>query len=306
MASSPMSCPRCGYSTCIRSNLKKHLKRKTLCAPNVADISREATLEQFPGLMTDRRVSLGDKKIMCDNCGSMFTTETACYRHKRNYCTGVITDQMKKLLQSQNDMKILNEALLKKLDALSANEERPPTKTENIHHNTNSHNTQNIQVNVIQNPFGKEDLSHISLPFMHRCVLRTNKGLLDLLEKVHFDPQKPGNANVRIMNRKMPLAEVRDENGDWKFVRRDAVLNDMLDKGQELMQEHFEGHEDELRTSTSDTMFEYIQEWFSKVEDKDKTLMEDLLTDIYIIILNNSRKMGVVVSVPENSHGPLP
>lgn len=63
---------------------------------------------------------------------------------------------------------------------------------------------------------------------------------------MHFDPEVPENANVRITNRKLLLAEICQADR-WKFVRRDKLVNDMLEKGHTILQEHFDDHHAEIK-----------------------------------------------------------
>jgi mannose/cellobiose epimerase-like protein (N-acyl-D-glucosamine 2-epimerase family) len=146
----------------------------------------------------------------------------------------------------------------------------------------NNNITNNIQVNA----FNHEDLSHISKSFIERCVKRTNKGLVELVEQVHFSEKATQNNNIRITNKKLPLIQVH--NGDkWSF-RKEKILSEVFDKGHSIMQEHFDDNEDELKSNMSTTMFGYIKEWLEKMSDYEKKTMETVLTDIYLLIVNNS------------------
>jgi len=65
-------CPKCGVDQKYPSVLKRHLARKTPCAPIVA----------AGDLPEDCR----SKKYICKYCGRTFTTATAMYRHVRQRC----------------------------------------------------------------------------------------------------------------------------------------------------------------------------------------------------------------------------
>lgn len=53
---------------------------------------------------------------------------------------------------------------------------------------------------------------------------------------------------------------------------------------------HFDDYQEEIRVDTSETMWNYIVKWMEKMMDRDKTTIEDVLLDIYVLLLNNSRK----------------
>lgn len=64
------------------------------------------------------------------------------------------------------------------------------------------------------------------------------------------------------------------------------MLNQMLDKGQDILQEHLDDHAEEIRNECSESMFRFIVDFFDRVSEKDKRTLEELITDIYILILN--------------------
>lgn len=282
-----LTCPRCGYETILRSNMRKHLARRTLCKPVLQDIPMEIIQEQLRPVLYKRDAIKKDAKTYpCEACENLFTTRQALSRHRLKYCKGppepqpITQEQWNELLKRQSDLAKDNEDLRKKLEAMTTT---PVSQTTN--HTTNNTTNNNIQINL--NAFGKETTSHLTHAFLNRCVRRTNMGLIDLLEKLHFDDQVKSNANVRITNRKMPLAEYNDGQR-WRFQNRETLLSAMLDKGHEILQEHLDDHEDELKHHVSETMWNYIVKWFEKVTDRDTATVEKVLTDIFVLILNHS------------------
>lgn len=266
------TCERCHYSTPRKCMLRRHLGRKLPCRPVHSEEGVDALLEKISD----------DKPYKCAVCSKGFTTRQGRSQHKKA-CKGKPptqsvenenVDMMKLISELRDEMKLLRQ----QQEAV----ERPST-------------TNNIQVNQINNnqvinAFGKEDTSHLTHSFLNKCVRKTNKGLIDLLEEIHFGSEK-GNANVRILNKKMPLAETNDGSGHWLYERRDQVLNAMLDKGHGILQDHFDDNQDEIKGLVSDSMFNYIVEWFQRMEDKDKSSIEDVLLDIYILLLNKSKTL---------------
>lgn len=71
-------CPRCGYTSVIISNFKKHLQRLTICEPYIEDISLdEIRLKYFKvKIITD----------ICENCNKSFSSKSTFYAHKKE-CT---------------------------------------------------------------------------------------------------------------------------------------------------------------------------------------------------------------------------
>jgi hypothetical protein len=292
-------CPRCGFATRNIGDFKRHLQRKKPCEPLRANVDLAETILQY----FHDAVDLGASNVyVCPACRKTLRSKSGWYSHKQR-ChqrpalpPGAAHKQLDEQEQKEEEDRIAkleraNEELQKQLTQIlertAASTQQQPTST-TTHNNTNCTTTTHnqIQVNVI-NTFGKERLDHISDPFKKQCIYRTSKGLLELLEKMHFDPSVPENANVRITNRKLPLAEIRTSDR-WTFARRDQVLNDLLEKGHTIMQEHFDDHQDEIKSTASETMFAFIADWMEKIADRDKDTVSDLLTDIFVLLLNNS------------------
>jgi hypothetical protein len=153
---------------------------------------------------------------------------------------------------------------------------------------TNNNTTNNVQNNTITiNGFGKEDTSHITHQFMRSCVKRRDKGMVELVQKIHFDDDCPQNRNLKITNKKLPF--IQAHNGEkWQYCKKDKVLTDIVENSHMMMQEHFDDHEQEFKSNMSNTMYECINEWLEKIRDQDKKVLESVLTDIYLLILNSS------------------
>jgi mannose/cellobiose epimerase-like protein (N-acyl-D-glucosamine 2-epimerase family) len=112
--------------------------------------------------------------------------------------------------------------------------------------------------NITINAFGKESLDHISAQFLDQRVRRTDKGLVELIEKIHFDPGHQQNCNLKITNMRLPIMQIH--NGTtWKYDRKERILNELVDKGHGMMQEHFDDHEDSIKEQLSETMFDHIR-----------------------------------------------
>lgn len=290
------SCDRCGFVATTKSNLKQHLFRKTICIPRLNSIPREE-LQKSLFASTDEMHQR--KRFTCEYCAKGFTSSQAKYKHKRYTCK-------KKNLQSSLEADSVHEAVHEAVrDAVRNSDMDNMTyiknqiqmltdrlntmeETKNGIIQENCQNT--IQVNMI-NAFGREDTGHLTSQFLDRCVKKTNVGLIELLDKLHFGASDGCNANVRITNRKLPLAEVNDGQ-QWKFEKKDRVLNRMVDKGQDLLQEHLEEHQDRIKEQLSESMWEHIQTYFERMEVRDEATIQDILDDVYIMLLNKSRELS--------------
>jgi hypothetical protein len=270
-------CPRCGYHTSDLCNMRKHLfSRKHVCPPKKGDIDLETYKKEYTVPSSTAASSPPPEKPHgCMHCGKRFSYASGLSRHKLS-CHHAI--------DNANRLKFLEDKVRELADA--QNLVAPNVTIQNI---TNVQN--NIQATTIH-AFGQEDTSHLTHSFLNRCVRKTNRGLVDLLDRLHFGLES--NRNVRLLNKKLPLCETQDGDGNWQYARRDKVIDAMLEKGQGILQDHFEDNQEDIRGGVSDSMFEYILEFFQKMEDRDKSTIKDIIEDIYVLLLNKSKELATV------------
>lgn len=266
-------CRRCGYEAAYKHCLLRHLRRKNPCALSGEAI---ATDELVRDLLTDDR----ERHYKCEHCNKAFTNRVSKCKHKK-VCPYKTTCS-----QEENLLTLLS-SMQQEIRELRHHNDRV-TITNNITNNLNHQ-----KVHVCLNAFGKEDTSHLTTQFLDRCVRKTNVGLVELLDQLHFGSRDGSNANVRITNRKLPLAEVSD-GANWKFMKKDKVIHQMVDRGQDLLQEHLEENQDRIRQQLSESMWEHIQAFFERMEVRDEATIRDILDDVYIMLLNKTRELIAV------------
>lgn len=242
-------CDVCGYKTSNKQNMLKHMNRRTSCDVNAP------------------------KAYSCEKCNREFTHRQSMYRHYKTCTVPTGSSNVTTTTTNTNNN----------------NTTTNNTNSNNTTNNTTNTNSHNVNVTITYNSFGRETVAHLTPQFLSRCVMRRDKGLVDLLDKLHFDEQVPQNNNVRIPNMKQPVGQVRNETGEWTYMRKDKLLNQMYDRGSEILQEHFDDYQYQLRNATSQTMWEYIVKWMASVEDRDKNMIKDILVDIYVMLLNRAR-----------------
>jgi predicted Fe-Mo cluster-binding NifX family protein len=267
------SCTRCGYNCYRKADMVKHMQRRKPC-------SLIASPDATP-------------RFICEWCNRAFKSRQSKWYHKKNHCQGPY--QSSDVVCSSSEDATLRDEIqmlksrLQELEDIKKSE-ASSDKHVHHHHHTTTTTTQNIinsnvNTTVVVNAFGKESMAHITSQFLDQCVLRRDKGLIELLEKIHFDPEHAENKNVVATNLKAPI--VRVHNGaTWRYERKDRVLNELVDRGHGIMQEHFDDHEDRLKEDMSETMFKCICKWMDNMHSRDKNTVESVLTDIYVLLLN--------------------
>lgn len=274
-------CPRCGYETKSRYCIKQHIERKTPCRPVFLDLSVEQIYEQHPAFLA-KQWNDKKKRFECPDCLGKFTTQPGLSRHMNHHCkhrmpsVSCVAEDRLQLLEKQN------EQLRQQMQELM---EKGSTTTNNTQMNCN--NTY-IQINA----FGRDQSQYVldDKLFMNACLRKREKGMVDYLQRLHFDQQHPENHNIKVTNYKMPFIDVYDGTR-WIKSDKEDVLEDLLDEGCSGLDMHYEENKDELAEHFTANMFRMIEEFLEKVKDRDThmKLFQDLKRKIYLMMLNESK-----------------
>lgn len=199
-------CPRCGYKTTNRCDFKRHLTRKTICEPEVNDISLDDI----------KRLYLSVKEInyTCSKCSKGFTSRTGLKYHI-SQCTA---EPPHPLIPIQTDD---DNSVAKKVESLEQQiqmliqmlkEQSPSPNVTHIHNIQ-----QNIQQNIIIRNFGAENVSHLidDVTFMKSCFMNYEKGLIQYILRKWFSKDHPENSNIRMVDIRESIIEYYESNR-WK------------------------------------------------------------------------------------------
>ena len=278
-------CPRCGYNTSRKALMVKHLHRTRPCIGVSDGSDAMVLLKQVTSCIAARKY--GEFGVAC-TCGKVLKNRLSLNHHRAYHCA---LREPRSVGEASDAESVQDElrALRQQVERLSA---QLPAGTvtigkvdvTNVVNNVSgSVNTVNATVTI--NAFGRETTEHITPQFLDQCVKRTSKGLVELIEKIHFDPGHQQNCNLKITNVKMPIMQVHNGR-TWKYDTKEKVLNQLVDRGHGIMQDHFDDHEDRIRDQVSQTMFDHIRGWMDRMADRDKKTLEAVLTDIYVLVLN--------------------
>lgn len=283
-----LTCPRCGYCTPHRYNMKKHLLKTNPCKPLLLDMPREEIQSQFPFLVA-KPLKGGPKQFSCTDCQNQFNTKQALVLHKKNnckgYCQGLTAEQRFQKLEQENKV------LRKQVEDLQTKSQAPPQMVvETNSHNTNCNNT--VNNTVVINAFRKEDVTHLieDQQFMATVVRRREKGMLELIKATYFDPNHPENRNVRVTNYKYPLIDTYDGKR-WNKCEKAEILEDMLDNSCSHIDEHYEDNKYVLLEEFSDSLKNLVREFMARIKDRDqhKAFFNELKQRIHLLIINESK-----------------
>lgn len=126
MADEEYKCGRCGYTTDNISNIRRHVVRKQVCKPKVANIPIEEQRKKF---LPDNK----DKDIVCNDCGKKYSSRQGLYLHIRddkcqkskdakiNALQNIIEQIQKEVMDmKQVQQRIINTTSSQPIDAMGA------------------------------------------------------------------------------------------------------------------------------------------------------------------------------------------
>ena len=105
-----------------------------------------------------------------------------------------------------------------------------------------------------------------------------------MIEYIHFNPKHPENHNIRIKNKKLKWAEVKEDN-KWIIKHKKEVLDDLIDNGFITLEEYKDKNIDNLDDLIIDR---YLK--MSKFYNDNK---DDLMSKTELVVLNGSKNIEV-------------
>ena len=105
-----------------------------------------------------------------------------------------------------------------------------------------------------------------------------------LIKKIHFNPNHPENHNVRIRDKKLKFAEIR-ENNKWKYKHKKAVLDDLVDFGYVTLEEFKSNNENELD--------DLLRKGFNRLMKKYEKEKNDIVDDVELEVLNGMKDIEI-------------
>ena len=312
-------CKRCGFSSHIKTHLKRHLEnRKNPCKPILEDIDIETLRQELNGKIeknakiapkcsflaqsdsflaqTDSSVSTSAQNgYECKYCKKIYSKNSNLHRHmktcKKKEEVSKIAELEEKLAVKDAEMEYNKEQidfLKKQIEILMKKAGNNTTNTDNsINDNSINDNSinDNKQINIHINGFGKEDLSYITDSHFREWFNGPFSAIPNLVEYIHFNPKKPQNWNAKIPDDKTSKALIYNaEKEMWVKREKKEVINDLVEKSYNMLDTNFEIQKE---AKTLDEKGKRKFENFMKIYDKgDKQLDKRYETEIREKLIN--------------------
>ena len=220
-----------------------------------------------------------NKKHQCKYCKKCYSKNSNLHRHikkckaKKNIgdttvSVDFMSNQIKLLKEEHNKREaLMHKGLLKALEKVG---------------NNNTQNTYIKEQNIILNNYGNENLDYITTNYLKNLLKIPFSAVPKLIKNIHFNPSYPENKNIKITNKKLPYASVF-KNNKWQIRDKREVIENMVDKGFNILDMQFEKEKEELQ-NTKYSKYKIFQQ---KFEDENKELKKQLSKDTVLTILNS-------------------
>ena len=271
-------CECCNYSTKKKYNFDKHIlsnKHKLMIVNTKTTQSKHVVntkTTQNQDLVADIKTHL----FSCKYCERQFKFKQSMYRHIKYSCTKNKTEDLTELVRLLN---LQLQSQTKQIDTQSKQIEKLMDKLEinNYTQNTNSNNTINVtNINLLN--YKDTDTSHLTNIDYKKCLEQASRCVLKLIEKVHFNPDKPENMNIYISNMKNNYMMMYKEN-KWNLVKKDE-MESVYNHKEYLIIELFNLNKDP-------ELMKYFERFIDLKEDKPTA---EAVQEEYKLMLFNNRR----------------
>ena len=257
-------CKSCLYVTNRKSNYEGHLKTKK---------HEKSSLLVVQNVVQSSPIH----KFSCKYCSQIFNHRSSIYKHIRYSCTKNKDEDMKELVRLMN-MQIENqnkqiERQQKQIDKLMGK----------LEINGSFNTTINNNINLLA--YKESDTSHLTEKDYTNCIKQVNFCVKQLIEKIHFNPEKPENMNIYISNLKDKYMMVY-EAGSWNIKNKDVIESIYDDK--ELMLEEWLDEEQHKHPELKEKFLRYLN---NKENDETLNMIKD---EIKLMMYNKTKHMKLI------------
>ena len=281
-------CECCQYSTNRKQNYDRHLhsNRHLKMYPNVSKMYPNVS-KMYPNVSKCIQNEQSDEKIIerkrfiCKYCNKSFKYSQGLSKHIKYTCKKNDDEDLKELVRLLNEQnKQQNEkinTLQKKINKLS---NKLKITSNNVIHSTNNNNYGIINNNnIVLNNYNDTDFSHLTDTDYVSIIKQINYGIPKMIEKIHFNPNKPENMNVYISNMKNKFIMMYKD-GSWQLQDRNKEVDKMFDKNFYQLQDWL----------NENNKYDFLRKQFKRLENNiEHKEVEQMIKDEMKLILYNNR-----------------
>ena len=271
------NCKCCDFFTNHKTKFKRHLgtKKHLKCSNNVEKCSNDVALCSIS--------SLPEKVYKCKYCQKVLKHHTSLSRHIKYTCKKNEDEDLKELARLMNEKdKQLVEMMQdkeKQLEKMQKQIEKLSNKLQiqNINNGTINNNTFNIQLLNHTDT----DYSHLTATDYIKCIKDCNQCVKTLIEKVHFNKDKPENMNIYLSNIKGNYLMVYKDN-IWQIQDKKEQVDDLYGYNEMVLENWYDEYKQK---------YPHIISSFQRyLKNKDEDEVLNKVKDEILLMLYNKHK----------------
>jgi len=285
-------CKICSYYTEIGSNYKKHLSSQkhilkcTNLHLNNSDIND--TFEDRKSIKSQPKVNLKSTSsqplvnpkdsslFSCKYCQHKFKFKQSMYKHIKYSCTKNKTEDLTELVRLLNLQLESKDKQLEKQDRQIETQSKQIEKLMGKLEINGSFNTtiNNVNINLLN--YGDTDTSHLTNKDYEKCIKQVYNCVMKMIEKIHFNPDKPENMNLYISNIKSKHIMMYKDN-KWILTNNSELDSIYADK------------DNLIKTWIEDNNIKdpELLEKFNKCTNMKESKLKEVYDEINLLMFNN-------------------
>ena len=324
-------CERCNYSTNNKTKFERHLGTKkhkkspqshhkvTIKSPfwpkkvttKSPQSHHKVTILTQKTVENEKRDQKKDQNnYTCKYCQKTFKFKQGMYRHIKLYCKKSEDEDLKELVRLMNEQleekdRELEErdktveVCLRKQEKYEKQQERNnkiiKKLTDKLQITNYSQNNVVVNNNIRLLNYKDTDVSHLTSTDFISAINQVNYATLDLIKRIHFNPQKPENMNIYIPNIKDKYVVMFKENA-WQIQTRNKEVDDLMDDKYMLLREWYDENIGDVSEDEYRTLKKNFERFDAHIDD---TKVRDIVKNEIIMFLYNKRNMIVKNSEEE-------
>ena len=303
-------CECCNFTSHIKTHYEKHLKTKKhqmlseshhLVTPKspishhlvtpTSPISHHLVTPKSPFSPPPSSTTSG--KFQCKYCNKCFKFKQGMYRHIKYTCKKNKDEDFQELahLLNEKDKQLVLKD--KQMDnQLALRDKKMEMMQKQIDKLTNKLQIQNVNQGIVQNGNNviniqllnhqDTDYSHLTPKDYISCIHDCNKCVKTLIEKVHFNANKPENMNIYLSNIKGKYLMIYKDNL-WQIQDKKSQVDELYDNNEFVLEAWY----DEYKEKHPDIIASFQR----YLQNRDGDEMLNNIKEEILVMLYNKRKM---------------
>ena len=272
------TCELCNFITTIKTHYDRHL----LTSKHITKEELSKVSQKLGEISIQVSQKLGEKDVIenkvvstfiCKYCEQTYKHKSSLSKHIKYSCTKNKDEDLKELVR------LLNNQLQTQNSQIQTQAKQIEKLMGKLEIN-GSFNTTNIQNNIQLLPYKNSDTSHLTNKDYEACIKKVNFCVMKLIEKIHFNPDKPENMNIYISNMKNKYLMVYDGK-NWNIANKVEEIDKLYEEKELMLEEWLEQHEN---TEMKDKFIKYLNN-----KEKDETL--NMIKDELKLLMYNKKQL---------------